>query len=534
MRDSVRTDDAPVLPKNPVAALTDRQPRQLQHYIHSVALVVVATLLGLPLRPLIEPTNLVMLYLLVVVVAASRFGRRFAVLTSVLSVAAFDFVFVPPYYTYAVADAEYLLTFAGLLVVGVVISTLAAQAREQARLAHRREAQTVALYKLNHDLALSAERNQVADAVVSHVERTFDIDGIILLSNGERLEVHGVSAGRVVGDGERDVAAWVQQHGEPAGRDTHVFSEADGYYLPLTTAHEVLGVLGVFCDTSDRTLTPEQHRLLESFAGQAALAIDRVQLAEKARQAQLLRETEKLQTALLNSISHDLRTPLASITGALSSLRTESDVLDETAQRDLLDTAWEEAERLNTLVGNLLDMTRLESGALKVSHEPCDVQDVIGAALSRLSHQLEDRPVSVTVPPDLPFVPLDFVLSVQVLVNVLDNAIKYSPTDTPIEIAGRRADNQAILEVRDCGVGIPGEELDRVFDKFYRVQRENRVSADGTGGTGLGLSISKGIVEAHGGRIWARKRPGGGTVISIALPLERDETTSTRTDHERT
>jgi two-component system sensor histidine kinase KdpD len=275
-----------------------------------------------------------------------------------------------------------------------------------------------------------------------------------------------------------------------------------------------VGVLGVWPAEAGRYLTPEQRRLLEAFASLAAVAIERVQLVEAAGQVQILEATEKLQSALLNSISHDLRTPLVSITGALSTLQERDVPLDEEARAILLDTAAEEAGRLNRLVGNLLDMTRLEAGAIRVKPEPRDVQDAIGAALRQMSERLDDRPVEVDIPAALPLVPMDFVLVVHVLVNLIDNAIKYSPPNSPIRICTQNLKVEVAIEVADEGIGIPEEDLERVFQKFYRVQRPDNVT-----GTGLGLSISRGLVEAHGGRIWAADRPGGGTIVTVALPL---------------
>jgi two-component system sensor histidine kinase KdpD len=275
--------------------------------------------------------------------------------------------------------------------------------------------------------------------------------------------------------------------------------------------------------TSQATLSPDQRRLLEAFASQAALAIERAHLAEQARETQISRETEKLQTALLNSISHDLRTPLVSITGALSSLREEEIALDEAARRSLLDMAGEEADRLNRLVGNLLNMTRLEAGAMRLTIQPADVQDVIGSALEQVSDRLGDRVMAIDTSSDLPLVPMDFVLMVQVLVNLLDNALKYSPPDSPIEVRAQCSGAYLQIEVADRGVGIPREDLKRVFDKFYRVHRPEQIS-----GTGLGLSICKGIVDAHGGFIGAENRPVGGTVITVALPLEGQASKETK------
>jgi two-component system sensor histidine kinase KdpD len=287
-------------------------------------------------------------------------------------------------------------------------------------------------------------------------------------------------------------------------------------YLPLKTARGVVGVLGVGKPgTAERDLTPAQRRLMEAFANQAAQAIERVMLAEETRQIKLLQAAEKLQNALLNSISHDLRTPLVSITGALTSLDEQSDSLDEENRRSLIITAREEADRLNRLVGNLLSMTRIESGAIKLRLEPGDIQDVVGTALELLGKRVANHRVKVNVPPDFPLVPMDFTLIVQVLVNVLENAVKYSPEHSLIEISADVLDDKAHLHIGDRGVGIPSEDLARVFDKFYRVQRPESVS-----GTGLGLSISKGIIEIHNGAIYANVREGGGTIVTIELPLK--------------
>jgi two-component system sensor histidine kinase KdpD len=244
------------------------------------------------------------------------------------------------------------------------------------------------------------------------------------------------------------------------------------------------------------------------------VAIERNEFAEKARSAEILETTDKLQTALLNSISHDLRTPLVSVIGVLSSLQEEGMNLDDSARRNLIQVAREEAERLNHLITNLLDVTRLEAGALKVSRQPCDVEDIAGAALEQSGGRSDNRPIRTDLPKELPFVCVDFGLTVQVLVNILENAFKYSPPDSPVEITGRQVGQQVEIEVADRGAGIPPEDLVRVFDKFYRVQRPDNVA-----GTGLGLAICKGLVESQGGRIAAENRPGGGTIVKLSLPV---------------
>ena len=504
---------------SPAVSAIEWQPhRPFRRYLLSLLLVAAATLLGLPIRANISPVNLVMLYLVAVVVAAIYLGRGPSILTAVLSVLALDFFFVPPLLTFAVADVQYILTFVGLLVVGLVISALTVRVREQADAVQRREAQTAELYEFTRDLAAASGVADIMRAVITHLSQTFSREIVILLPEGETLQPRAVSPEFTLSENELAVAMWAYQHGEAAGRSTDTLPAAAARYLPLKTARGVIGVLGVKPTDPSHHLTPEQRRLLESFATQAALAIERAQLAEQARRAQMLEVTEKLQAALLNSISHDLRTPLASITGSLSSLQEEALPLDEATRRSLLENASAEAERLNHLVGNLLDMTRIEARAMKVTAELCEVQDVVGSALQQMGDRLEGRLVQADVPASLPLVLMDFVLIVQVLSNLLDNALKYSPADQPIEVHAGVTDGRLELQVADRGIGIPPEDLTRVFDKFYRVQRPNGVS-----GTGLGLAICKGIVEAHRGEIAAANRDGGGTVITVALPLVQEQ-----------
>ncbi|HBY99060.1 MAG TPA: sensor histidine kinase KdpD [Chloroflexi bacterium] len=487
--------------------------RPWRRYLQSAALVAGTSLLGQPIRPFIAPTNLVMLYLLAVVIAAIRLGRGPAIVAAFLSVLSFNFFFVPPRLTFVVADAQYLLTFAGLLSVGLIISTLVAEARDQTDLAQRRAAQTTALNSLSRDLAAAGDLETIMQAVRVHVNRIFNHEVTLFLPEGDRLV-------RQVLDGEMQLDEREREAATRAFRDQQVDGQTPSTgplaacYFPLKTPLGVVGVLGVNPGDGDKPLTSEQRALLGAFASQTALAIERAQLAEQARQAQLLHETEKLQTALLNSISHDLRTPLSSITGVLSSLLEDEAILTEETRHYLIETASEEAERLNRLVGNLLDMTRMEAGAMRVVRKPCDVQDLAGVALSQLGDRLRTRPLEVDVPATLPLVPMDFVLITQVLVNLLDNALKYSPADSPITVRANVVGPFLEVEVADRGIGIPAEALERVFDKFYRVPQ-----GTGMSGTGLGLSISKGIVEAHGGQIRAHQRGGGGTQVTFSLPL---------------
>ena len=492
-----------------------RPHRPLGRYMLGLLLVAAATGLGALINPYIHPANLIVIFLLSVVLAAVYLGRGPSIMVSILSVAAFDYFFVPPRLTLAVADTEYLLTFIGLLAVSLVISQLTAMVRGQAEAVQRREIETVELYELGRDLTVAADLDAVTQAAIFHVGQTFSREVAVFLPVKEALKVHALSPGLVISDNDQAVATWVFEHGQEAGRGTETLPEASMRYQPLKTTQGVVGVLGVKPIDPARHLTRDQHRTLDAFVNQIGLAVERASLVEQARQAEVLEITDKLQNALLNSISHDLRTPLVSITGALSSLADEQIVLDASARRSLIETASEEADRLNRLVGNLLDMTRLESGAMRFKKEALDVQDVVGSALEELGSRLGNRAINIDIPAELPLIQLDFVLVERVLVNVIDNALKYSPADKPIEIKVHAAGAFLEIEVADRGTGIPPEDLTRIFDKFYRVQRPDNVS-----GTGLGLSISKGIVQAQGGFIAAENRPGGGTIITISLPLQ--------------
>ena len=483
-------------------------------YLQSLVLVLATTLICQPAHRYLGPTNLVMIYLLAVVLAATRLGRRPAVLTAFLSVLAFDFFLVPPRFSLAVSDSEYLVTFAALFTVGVVISTLVSQARERAEAIRVREVQTASLYYLSRDLTVASDMRGILDAVVRNIEESLRARLAVLLPEGERLEVRGGSSDLALGVKELAVADWAFRNRSVAGRGTDTLGSARLLYLPLQTTGEVLGILGVeLADDSDYD-SPQSRMLLQAFATQAALAIDRVHLGKQAEQAQILQARESLERALLNSVSHDLRTPLVSITGALGALRDQGNHLVEASRRELLEGAWEEAGRLNRFVGNLLDMTRLEAGALKLRLDPCDVQDLVGCALVALEAQIGSRSVEVRLPPDLPEVRMDMVLMTQVLVNLIDNALKYAPPESGIEVAAAVSDGSLDIEVSDRGPGVSPAHLSRIFDKFYRVP-----VPEGAGGTGLGLSICKGIVQAHGGSIRAQNREGGGLRVIVTLPV---------------
>jgi two-component system sensor histidine kinase KdpD len=318
----------------------------------------------------------------------------------------------------------------------------------------------------------------------------------------------------VPGPHEEAVAKWVYEHGQTAGLGTGTLPGADGIYLPLTASHGTVGVLGVVPHEPRRLLAPDQVHLLETFVGLTALAIERADLAREAERIRLQMETERLRSSLLSAVSHDLRTPLSVITGAVSTLLESDTSLDSTVRQELLASALGEAERLNRLVANLLDMTRLEAGALEVRKEWQSLEEIVGAALARLSRPLRDHEVVPCLQADLPLVPMDELLIQQVFVNLLENAAKYAPPGSPIEIRVSGSNGSLEVQVADRGPGLPASDLERVFDKFYRTP-----DTTGRPGAGLGLAICRGIVELHGGKIWAENRPGGGAAFRFTLPL---------------
>lgn len=485
-------------------------------YLWAVLAVAACTGIGLLLREYVAATNLIMVYLLAVVGVALRLGRGPAILTSILGVAAFDFFFIPPHLTFAVNDTQYLFTFAAMLITAVVIGTLTARVKFQAESARRRERRTASLYAISRLLAASQSRDQIARAAVQHVAGAVEARAGVLLSDAQhRLVPLGADGeGFALGPHEQAVAQWVFDHGQAAGLGTGTLPGAEGIYLPVIASHGTVGVLGVIPKEARRSFSPDQIHLLETFAGLTALAIERTDLAGEAERIRLQMETERLRSSLLSAVSHDLRTPLSVVTGAASTLLESDPELDPAVRHELLASILGEAERLNRLVANLLDMTRLEAGALEVRREWQSLEELVGVALARLTRQLQEHEVLIELPPDLPLVPLDELLLQQVFVNLLENAAKYAPPGLPIEIRASAVEGMLQVEVADRGPGLPGHDLERVFDKFYRTP-----DSSGRPGAGLGLAICRGIVELHGGQIGAENRPGGGAVFRFTLPL---------------
>jgi two-component system sensor histidine kinase KdpD len=478
-------------------------------------MVGVCTGLAWLMFPYFNLSNVIMVYLLGVVTVAARRDRGPTVLTSVLSVATFDFFFVPPYFSFAVSDTQYLVTFAVMLVVALVISGLTVRIRAQADAARDRERRTAALYAMSRELASTRGVDELLAIAIRHIVDVFPAEVSVLLPDtAGSLAARSVPAATLRADStEQAVAQWVFEHRELAGLGTATLPGAAALHVPLIGSRGAVGVLGVKPAEAHAFDSPEQLHLLETFANQTALAIERAALADEAQASQVRMETERLRNSLLSSVSHDLRTPLATITGAATTILESGSHLDQRTQHELLESIRDEADRLNRLVQNLLEMTRLESGALELHRDWHPLEEVVGAALGRVAKSLGTRRVTVNIPPDLPLVAIDDVLIEQVLVNLLDNAIKYTPPDSAIRILVSATDQRVTVEVADHGPGLPKGQEARVFEKFYRAASDDRR------GAGLGLAICRGVVAAHGGRIWAHNLPEGGVAFLFTLPL---------------
>ena len=490
---------------------------RLRLYIASVGAVIAATGIAWGLFGRRQLADVVMVYLLGIIVVSMRFGYGPSLCAAVLSVLSLDFFFVPPYFSFAVSDLQHIVMFVVMFLVAVVVSSLTRRVRLQADAARFREQRTASLYNMSRELAATRATPNLASAAAQHVHDVFEAKVAILLRTPEG-RFDNVAAGDrsfVLDEKELGVVEWVWSHDKVAGLGTDTLPSARAVYMPLHGAQGAVGVLGVMPSDPSRFNDVEQRALIDVFANQIGSALERARLAEQAQQAHLQVEAERLRNSLLSSVSHDLRTPLSVITGSASALLESESALTPEARRDLIETVQEEAQRLNRLVRNLLDMTRLESGAVKVAKEWQEVEGIVGAVLSRLDDQLRGRRVDVRFPPDLPLVPIDGVLVEQVFINLLENAAKYSPEGSPIEISAHRDEGNVVVEIADRGPGIPEKLVDKIFEKFYRLPREH-----GGGGAGLGLAICRGIIEAHGGRVWAGNRDGGGAVFRFTLPIE--------------
>ncbi len=455
--------------------------------------------------------------LLAVLLVAVYIGRGPALLAAVLSALSWNYLFIDPLFTLQIFLPQDIALLLLYFVIALFAGNLTARLRIREQQARFNAERNLALFTLTHETAGAVDMDAVLTTAVEQVGRVFDAEVAILLP---REDGHGVaphpSSTLVMDEKEEGVAGWVYEYGRVAGRNTGTLPKALARYYPLRTAGGIVGVIGIRRRSTER-LPFDQESLLETFIGQITLAVERELLDEAAEQAALLRESERLSGVLLNSISHELRTPIASIRGAADSLLHPGTGLDEDAQHQLIRDILDASERLNRLVENLLDMSRLESGRLQPKREWCDIREIIGVAAQRLTTCLAERVLTIDVQPDLPLVKLDFVLIEQVLANLLDNTCSYTPPGTHIFIAARERGGFCELSVSNDGPPIPDADLERIFDKFYRVP------GAAVTGTGLGLPISRGLVEAHGGTLTAENHHADGVRFIIRLPMPDEQ-----------
>jgi|SRR5579871_253189 len=479
----------------------------------AVLLVGATTSVGLIWRSHLRLPDMVALYLLAIAMSATSCGRGPSLLAAALSVLANDFFFVPPVLTFAVSDLSYVVTFAVMFIVGVLIGGLTIRIRRHERQARLQEGRTAALYELSQDLSEAEDEQAAASLFARRGQETFGSDVTVFLRDGQgRLAPRGssVSVGATPEAHQRGLedARSVLENG---GATT---SAEETGFIPLKAGSSVVGALTFNPPLSSRSA--DDADFLDAFAQQGALALRGASLKREAAAAALRVRTEEMKNALLSTVSHDLRTPLAAITGAATTLRDDPLPTNGLERTDLLDTICEEADRLDRLVRNLLDMTKVESDALDIKREWVPLEEIVGAALTRLERALDGRFVETALVPELPLLSVDPVLLEQVFVNLLENAVKYTPEKSNIEIGACIEGGRVVVTVGDRGPGLPPGAERRVFEKFFRA------SPRGAQGVGLGLAICRGIIEAHGGAMNAQNRPDGGAVFAITLPLAAD------------
>ena len=507
------------IPKKTVRPAEAASAFDVRPYAIGLLAVAIALGAGILVKPLLGIESIDLVFLIAVVAVAVRYGLAPSIVASVAASLCYNFFFLPPLYTFTIAAPTNVAAFLFFMLVAVLISNLAARVRAQAFTAQARARTTEQLYAFSRKLAGVATLDDLLWATAYQTASMLKLRVVLLLpENGSIAVKAGYPPEDTLDEADLAAATWAWEHDRAAGRGSDTLPGAKRLFLPMRTGRGAIGVVGIDRDKPGPLLTPDQRRLLDALIDQAALAVERVYLVEDLDRTKRSVEADRLRAALLTSISHDLKTPLAAILGAAGALKDLSRDLDTNAKADLLQTIIDESERLNRFIANLLDMTKLESGAIKPNAALHDLGEIVGTALARSSKILAQHRVEVDLGSDLPMLGLDPVLFEQVLVNLLENAAKYAPPGTLVRIRGWREDGVVQLHIIDEGSGIPAEDLERVFDKFHRVQKADQVRA----GTGLGLAISRGFIEAMGGSITAANRSDRpGAVFTITLPIPK-------------
>ncbi len=476
-------------------------------YLLSALVCAAMTLLATPLHAYFDLANIVMLFLVAVVVVALWLGRGPAVLASLLSVAAFDFFFVPPRLSFAVSDVQYLMTFFIMLLVGLLVGQLTAGLKYQARVATRREDRVRALYEFSRDLSGALQVEQISEICTRFLEGEFQARGTLLLSDAQdHLQAPANTAI------DLGIAQWAFDHEEGAGRGTNTLPGSPILYLPLKAPMRVRGVLAIESSHPGRVLSPEQRRSLDTMARLISIALERVHYVEVAQTTSVEMESERMRNSLLSAISHDLRTPLSALVGLAESMSMTKPPLSD-SQKEVASAMREEALRMNALVNNLLDMARLQAGKIQLNRQWQPLEEIVGSALHDMEGVLGDRPLVIALGDDLPLLHLDGVLLGRVFCNLLENAVKYTPAGTPIEIGAKALTDQVEVWVADEGPGLPPGKEAAIFNKFERGQKEGAMP-----GVGLGLAICRAIVQAHGGSIRGENRRPRGARFVMSFP----------------
>ncbi|WP_234053437.1 MULTISPECIES: sensor histidine kinase KdpD [unclassified Xanthobacter] len=503
-----------------VKAAAVRPPIRIWPYVISTLYVGGALAASIVLDRMLDVRNLALVFLMGVLGSAVTAGLWPALYACLVSALAFNYFFLEPRYTLTVQDPESVLALVFFLVVAVTASNLMGRVQRQAETARQRARATEDLYLFSKKLAGAGTLDDVLWATAHQIALMLKVRVVILLPEESGVAVRaGYPPDDTLVEADLAAARWAFEHDRPAGRGADTLPGAKRLYMPLKSSRTILGVIGLDNDRQGPLLTPEQQRLFDALADQAALAIERIQLVADIDHAKRVAETDRLRSALLTSISHDLKTPLSAILGAAGALRDYSGSMSEPDRSDLLATVIDEAERLNRFIANLLDMTRLETGAMQPNASFYFAGDIVGAALRRASKILARHRVEVDISSDLPMLKTDAVLFEQVLFNLLDNAAKYAPAGSLVLIGGRQEGRDLVFRVMDEGPGIPAEDLERVFDSFYRVRKTDHVRA----GTGLGLSICRGFIEAMGGTISVTNRMDrSGAIFTIRMPVSAD------------
>jgi two-component system sensor histidine kinase KdpD len=497
----------------PGAEPTDRHRFKRLRYLWTALACMAVTLLSIPLAEHFDRSNIVAVYILSVVLIAVRFGRGAAAFAAVLSVCSFDFFFVPPRFSFAVSDAQYILTFIIMLAVGLITGQLTAGLRFQARVAAHREERAGSLYEIARDLSGAVQIDQVVRISDESIERTFRASAALLLPNAAGQLTHTSSRPDAALAVDIGIAQWAFDRGQPAGFGTDTLPGSEVLYVPLRAPTHARGVLAVKARNRRLLRIPEQRQLLDTFAALIAIALERVHYVEVAQDAVVRMESERLRNSLLAALSHDLRTPLTVLVGLAESLALTKPPLSA-AQLETAEAIQDEARRMSTLVSNLLDMARIESGEVKLNLQWQPLEEVVGSALNAARGMLKQHVLEVHIPRDLPLVRIDALLIERVLVNLLENASKYTPPGSRISLAAEVIGEQLSVSVSDNGPGLAVGREEAVFQKFTRGERESA-----TPGVGLGLAICRAIVESHQGKITATHRPGGGAQFTFTLPL---------------